>query len=221
MALPIHRLSTRVGRSFLVEHGGVLTLVDTGTEKDPPRIRRALEQLGRKPEDVKQILLTHSHGDHSGGARAMRELCQAPVFAGAADVDAIAGREPYVMAPAAWGRVLYSNRLKDYPRFEVDRAVEERAEVDGGLEMIPAPGHTPGHMAVWAPELNALFCGDSVWNIGGVRPSWKAFSWDWDLNRESVRHLAELPAESLWLGHGLTVRRDGRSRLRSITRQVG
>ena len=216
MALPIHRLFTRVGRSFLIEHRGVLTLVDTGTEKDPPRIRNALERLGKKPGDVRQILVTHSHGDHAGGAKAMRELCEAPVFAGAADVDVIAGHEPYVMAPAAIGRVLYSNRLKNYPRFEVDHAVDGRTEVASGLEMIPVPGHTPGHMAVWAPDLQALFVGDSVWNLAGLRPSWKAFTWNWDLNRESVRALMDLPSESLWFGHGLTVPRGGKTRLRSL-----
>ncbi len=120
------------------------------------------------------------------------------------------------MAPAAWGRALYSNRLKGYPRFEVDRAVDDRTEVDGGLDMIPAPGHTPGHMAVWAPDLQALFVGDSVWNVTDLRPSWKAFTWNWDLNRESVRTLADLPSESLWGGHGCTVRRNGHSRLRSL-----
>ena len=217
MALPIHRLFTRVGRSFLVEHRGVLTLVDTGTKKDAPRIQRALEKLGRRPEDVKQILVTHSHGDHAGGANAMRDLCEAPVLASAKDAEVIAGREPYVVAPAAWGRVLYSNRLDDYPRFEVDQRLDDRTQVDGGLEMIPAPGHTPGHMAVWAPDLQALFCGDSVWNIGGLRPSWKSFTWDWDLNQESVRRLMDLPSESLWLGHGLTVDRDGAERLRGMT----
>lgn len=217
MSLPVHRLFTRVGRSFLVENRGVLTLVDTGTEKDPPRIRRALEKLGKKPDDVKQILLSHGHGDHAGGAKAMRELSGAPVFAGAADVDVIAGREPYVMAPAALGRVLYSNRLKDYPRFEVDHPVDDRTEVEGGLEMIPVPGHTPGHMAVWAPDLQALFVGDSVWNLSGLRPSWKAFTWNWELNRESVRTLTDLPSESLWFGHGFAIQRDGRSRLRSIS----
>lgn len=217
MSLPIHRLFTRIGRSFLVEHRGVLTLVDTGTEKDPPRIRRAIESVGRKPDDVKQILVTHSHGDHAGGAKAMRELCEAPVFAGAADVDGIAGREPYVMAAAAWGRVLYSNRLKGYPRFEVDHGVDDRTEVESGLEMIPVPGHTPGHMAVWAPDLQALFCGDSVWNIGGIRPSWKAITWNWEMNKESLQELTDLPSESLWFGHGFTIRRDGRSRLRSLS----
>jgi glyoxylase-like metal-dependent hydrolase (beta-lactamase superfamily II) len=216
VSLPIHRLFTRVGRSFLVEHRGVLTLIDTGTEKDPPRILRAIEKLGRRPEDVKQILLSHGHGDHAGGAKTMRELTGAPVFAGAEDVDVIAGRQPYVMAPAAWGRALYSNRLKDYPRFEVDHALEDLTEVESGLEMIPVPGHTPGHMAVWAPDLQALFVGDSVWNLSGLRPSWKAFTWNWEMNVESLRELTALPSESLWFGHGFTIQRNGRSRLRSL-----
>jgi len=216
VSLPVHRLFTRVGRSFLVEHRGVLSLVDTGTMKDPPRILSALEKLGRKPEDVRQILLTHGHGDHAGGAWGMREPCDAPVFSSAVDAEVIAGREPYVMAPAALGRALYSNRLKDYPRFEVDHKLDDRTEVQGGLEMIPAPGHTPGHMAVWAPDLQALFVGDSVWNLPSLRESWKAFTWNRELNHESVRRLADLPSESLWFGHGFTIERGGQARLRGI-----
>ena len=217
MSLPVHRLFTRVGRSFLVDHRGVLSLVDTGTEKDPPRILRALEKLGRKPEDVRQILLTHGHGDHAGGAKAMKESTGAPVLAGAADREVIAGREPYPPAAAAWGRVLYTNRLKDYPRFEIDHGVADRIEVEGGLEMIPTPGHTDGHMTIWAPDLQALFLGDSVWNIAGLRECWRAFNPDPQTNHEGVRKLADLPSESLWFGHGFTIQRNGRSRLRSLS----
>ena len=218
MSLPVHRLFTRVGRSFLVEHRGVLSLVDAGTEKDPPRILRALEKLGRKPEDVKQILISHGHGDHAGGAKEMHELTGAPVFAGAGDRDVIAGRAPYPPAMAIWARALYTNRLKDYPRFEIDHALNDRTEVEGGLEMIPAPGHTDGHMAVWAPDLKALFLGDSVWHITDLRETWKAFNPDPEANHETVRRLADLPSQSLWFGHGRTIQRDGRRRLLSLTR---
>lgn len=218
MGLPVHRLFTRVGRSFLVEHRGVLTLIDTGTRKDGPRIARALERIGRKPKDVGQILLTHAHGDHAGGAKGMRELTGAPVFAGAADAEVIAGRAPYPPAMAAWGRLLYTRRLNGYPRFEVDHPLTDRTEVDGGLEMIPAPGHTEGHMAVWAPDLEALFVGDAVWNLATLRESWKAFTPDREANHDSVRKLADLPSQSLWFGHGFTIRRAGRDRLRGLAR---
>ena len=215
MTLPVHRLPTRVGRSFLLEHRGVLTLVDTGTEMEAGKILRAIRKVDRRPEDVRQIVVTHSHGDHAGAARQLREVCEAPVYAGARDVDTIAGRAPYAMSRAAWGRASYG-WLAKYPRFEVDHAVDDRVEIHGGLELIPTPGHTLGHISVWAPDVEALFVGDAVWNIPNVRPSWKAFTQDPDASTESLRRLADLPAETLLFGHGLTVRRGGRDRLRRI-----
>jgi glyoxylase-like metal-dependent hydrolase (beta-lactamase superfamily II) len=195
----------------------VLTLVDAGTRNDAGRIAAALRRLGRHPEDVRQIVLTHGHGDHAGGARAARELCDAPVIAGAMDAEVIAGRAPYPMAPARWGRALYG-RLQRYPRFEVDHPLDAALEIEGGLRVIPAPGHTAGHMVVHAPELEALFVGDAVWNLAGFRPSWEAFTQDRERNRETVRQLADLPVEALYFGHGITIRRDGRRRLRSLVR---
>ncbi len=147
----------------------------------------------------------------------MRKLCDAPVIAGAADAEVIAGREPYAFAPAAWARGVYG-RLARYPRFEVDHPVEGTEEIEGGLRVIPAPGHTAGHQVVLAPDLQALFVGDAVWNVTGMRPSWEAFTQDPERNRETVRELADLPVEALYFGHGPIVRRDGRRKLRSLGR---
>ena len=215
MALPVHKLPTRVGRSFLVEHRGILTLVDAGTRNEPEKIARAIRALGRKPEDVRQIVLSHGHGDHAGGAARMRQLCEAPVYCGAGDADVIAGQRPYDMARAAWGRAMYG-WLARYPRFEVDHAVDERTEIDGGLEIVPAPGHTRGHIAVWAPDHQALLVGDAVWRLGRLTDSWKAFTQDREQSAETVRLLADLPSQSLFFGHGTTLRRGGRDRLRKL-----
>ncbi|HWC32421.1 MAG TPA: MBL fold metallo-hydrolase, partial [Actinomycetota bacterium] len=97
-----------VGRAFLVEHRGVVTLVDTGTWMSERRIAAAFERMGRRPTDVRQIVISHSHGDHVGGAASLRETCQAPVSVGAADAPVIEGREPYAYAPATWARASYS-----------------------------------------------------------------------------------------------------------------
>ena len=204
-----------VGRAFLVEHRGVLTLVDTGSAGSARRVLTALEAVGRAPDDVRQIVLTHSHGDHAGEGARLRELTGAPVLAGAADVEAIAGRAPYAHAPRAWGRAVYG-WLARFPRFEVDRGVTERTEIDGGLVVLPAPGHTAGHLAVWAPDDRALMAGDAVWNVAGFRPSWRAFTQDPERNRETVRELADLPSESVFTGHGPPIRRGGRSHLRAL-----
>lgn len=215
MPLPIQPILGRAGRAFLVEHGGVLSLVDTGGPGSWGSIRKALDRAGRRPEEIRQVLITHCHGDHTGtGARLQRDF-GIPVVVGAADAGVVEGRDPYPMAPAAWGRATYG-WLSRFRRFEPDRAVEERTEVDGGLEMIPAPGHTAGHAVMWAPDLRALFMGDSVWQIGPLRPSWRSFTQDFERNLETLRVLADLPSEMLLLGHGGPVRSGGRDRLREL-----
>lgn len=166
---------------------------------------------------MRQIVLTHGHGDHAGGASDARKLCDAPVFAHAIDAEVIAGREPYAVAPAAWARGLYG-RLQRYPRFEVDHRVDGPEEIEGGLRVIPAPGHTAGHQVVLAPDIQALFVGDAVWNVAGFRPSWEAFTQDPGQNRETIRQLSDLPFEAVFFGHGPTIRKGGRRRLRSLVR---
>ncbi|MGH2739925.1 MAG: MBL fold metallo-hydrolase, partial [Actinomycetota bacterium] len=104
MPLPIHQILSRTGRSFLVEHGGALTLVDTGWRGSEKRILRALEKVGKKPDDIEQIVITHAHGDHSGTAKRMRELTDAPIVASAEDAAVMSGKEPYAYAPRAWAR---------------------------------------------------------------------------------------------------------------------
>jgi glyoxylase-like metal-dependent hydrolase (beta-lactamase superfamily II) len=215
--LPIQPILGRIGRCFLVEHRGVLSLVDTGGAGSERRIWRGLRRAGKGPADVRQILLTHCHGDHAGTAARLRDEMGAPVVVHAADAGVVAGRDPYPFAPSAWGHAAYG-WLSRYRRFEPDHLVDGRAELDGGLEMIPAPGHTDGHAAVWAPDLRALFLGDAVWQIGPLRPSWMAFTRDWERNLDSIRSLADLPSEALFLGHGSPVRRSGRDRLRSLVR---
>lgn len=204
-----------VGRAYLVEHGGVLTLVDTGTWMSEGRIAAALQRIGRRPTDIRQIVVSHSHGDHAGGASRLRELCEAPVIVGAADAPVIEGREPYRHAPAAWGRAAYG-WLDRFPRYRPDRTIAAEEELEGGLHAIPAPGHTPGHLAFYAPQLRVLFTGDSVWNLGTVRLDWKSFCHDPERNVETVRRLAELPFDAAFVGHGPPIRRDARERLRSL-----
>lgn len=195
----------------------MLTLIDSGAHGSMRRILRALVRDGRKPEDVRQILLTHSHGDHSGEAKAFRERWGTRIVAGAADVPVLEGREPYVGPRTWWGKLGYG-WLRRFPRFSPDVAAEGRTEVGGGLVLLPAPGHTPGHMVVYAPDHRALFLGDAVLNIGQLRASWPTFTWDPVRNLESIRELSDVPAEALFLGHGGPIRRDGQARLRALVR---
>src|SRR5660397_84841 len=56
---------------FLIEAGDGLVLVDAGLRHSPPRITEAIYSLGRLPQDVVAIVVTHAHRDHAGGLAEM------------------------------------------------------------------------------------------------------------------------------------------------------
>ena len=213
----IEPVRSKTGRAYVVEHRGILTLVDTGYTGSLPRIGEAVRRMGRSLEDIRQVVLTHCHGDHAGEAARLRDALGLRVVAGAGDVGVLEGREPYPFGPSPLVRAAYGF-LHRYRRFAPDVVLTEQTELDGGLAVIPAPGHTVGHMAVWAPEHRALFAGDAAWNLGWLRTDWTSFSQDPARSRETLRELAALRPESLWVGHGPPVRRGAADRLRDLLR---
>jgi glyoxylase-like metal-dependent hydrolase (beta-lactamase superfamily II) len=212
-------LGSRWGVSavYLVEHHGVLSLVDTGSPGCAERVVGALGEMGRRPEDLRQIVLTHCHGDHAGDAKRLAELTGATVVAGDADADVIEGNAPYPAPREPISRALY-RRFERFSRFPVRRRISGEEDLDGGLRAIPAPGHTLGHIAVFAPDLSALFVGDAVWHLGPLRPSWRRFTQDIERNADSVRHLAGVAADRVLLGHGPSISGD---RLRALATNLG
>lgn len=201
---------------YLFEHRGVLSLVDTGTRGTGARVLKAIEKLGRKPEDLRQIVLSHGHGDHSGDAKAIRDATGATIVIGAEDAPVVSGDAPYPY-PRMGMKAIYGH-LARFERFQPDVLISQRTELDGGLVAIPAPGHTDGHIAVWAPDLQALFVADAVWHLGPLAKSWGPFTSNPEANVDTVRRLADEPAEQLFFGHGPAVHKDGRDRLKKLAR---
>jgi glyoxylase-like metal-dependent hydrolase (beta-lactamase superfamily II) len=141
--------------AFLVRHADDLVLVDTGIGHfgRPPydvagRIDEELRAVGAAAEDVSDVVLTHLHADHSGGA------CRPdgkPRFPNAR----------HHVHPDDW-RFFGKERTPDdfTGRFAME-AIEraglldlERADHDvgPGLHLEHAPGHTPGHRVVRADD---------------------------------------------------------------------
>jgi len=73
--------------------GDRLALVDAGLLATWPAVVQVIEEIGRRPDDVDVIALTHAHFDHIGfAARAQREL-DVPVWVH--EDDAYAAAHPY------------------------------------------------------------------------------------------------------------------------------
>lgn len=125
-------------------------LLDTGFEDTVPIILRGVAQLGFKPEDIKLILSSHAHIDHTGGHARMKQATGAAVVASAGDARLLesGGADDFL----TWPR----DTLR-YAPVKVDRIIADREVVSlGGVNLTAhlTPGHTIG-ATTWTMELGA------------------------------------------------------------------
>ena len=67
--------------AYLLDDGNGLTLVDTLFDSHAGRILAQLQAIGKTPQDIRHIILTHAHRSHLGGLARLKELTGAPIYA--------------------------------------------------------------------------------------------------------------------------------------------
>ena len=125
-------------------------IVDPGDEIS--RIHRRLGELGLK---LKQILITHAHIDHVGGALKLKALTGAPIYLNEGDVPLL----QMMSMQAAWLGI-------ETP----ETAPPDEGLVDGkqvGLEnyraqVIHTPGHTQGSVCLHFAPMKMVLAGDTL-----------------------------------------------------------
>ena len=195
--------------AFLLDDGNGLTLIDTLFDVDAHRILAQVQALGKTAQDIKHIVLTHAHRSHLGGVARLKELTGAPVYAHEWEADIISGDRraqpvsilpypPYRVYPLQIG--LNLDIAKHVP-IQVDHFVHEGDRI-GPIQVLFAPGHSPGHLAFYWSERRALVAGDAVCTWPTFMLGWKGFMLNEKQHQVSLRRLAELDAEVLCVGHG-------------------
>lgn len=178
--------------TYVVGHGDV-AVIDPGPES-PAHIAAILAALAS--ETISRIFVTHTHRDHSPGARLLRDATGAPILGCSLPVPARPPRGREADAVAASTDLAY----------RPDRVLEDGEVVDCAgfsLEAIATPGHTMNHLAFALARERALFSGDHVmaWSTTVVAPpsgSMAAFM-------ESLAKLRRRDDAILWPGHGPAV----------------
>ena len=172
--------------AYVLVRGSEAAVVDTGTPGSAADIGAALQTLGVGWDEVRHVILTHSHGDHVGGlGEVLGEAPTAMTYAGEGDIDAISSPNPLT-------------------------AVGDGDEVLG-LEVIETPGHTPGSISVLDTGIGLLVAGDALntdaagTTVTGPNPD---FSSDMVTANASVAKLAQFEFDSLAVGHGNPVLSD-------------
>jgi hydroxyacylglutathione hydrolase len=130
------------------------------------------------------------------------ERYDVPLWAGSRDVEAIETARP-VPAPGRLPALLAKMPMPDpHP---VARGLAEGDEV-AGFTVLDAPGHSPGHIALWRDHDGVLICGDVFFNVLRPGPPPRFLTHDAERNRESMRRLAELRPRLVLFGHGRPLR---------------
>jgi len=149
---------------LLVDDAGA-TLIDTGLLGVPALVERKLAALGLAMTDLKHILLTHGHLDHTGGLHALKKRSDATVHAHPDEQDHIDGTYPYrgVTKLCGWMEA-FGRMCIGYRAVTIDEplADEDVLPMWGGLRVVHLPGHTVGHCGLYSERHDVLFCGDLV-----------------------------------------------------------
>lgn len=141
--------------AFLVNTGEQLVLIDAGAAKlFGPTLGNLLVNLaasGYRPEQIDAILITHMHPDHIGGlvADGKNVFPNAVLFADQRDADYWLSAAELQKAPAASKGFFQAATMTvgAYAAAGRFRPVKSPALLFPGVRAIPAPGHTPGHIA--------------------------------------------------------------------------
>jgi glyoxylase-like metal-dependent hydrolase (beta-lactamase superfamily II) len=194
----------RFVNAYLVREEDGFTLVDTGLGGAASALLAIARRSGA---EVRRIALTHGHQDHAGSLDALRKRLGAEVEISMSDLDA---RE------CAGEHVIEGKRRGSWAKLETKPDVRlTGGERIGSLEVIPSPGHTPGHLAFIDVRDRTLFAGDTFttyWRTEipnrAAQPFPLAAMGTQDRARivDAARALRALDPSVLLVGHGPAVR---------------
>jgi glyoxylase-like metal-dependent hydrolase (beta-lactamase superfamily II) len=209
MPVPVVVNRLKFVNSWLVREDDGLTLVDANIGGTADRILAKAAQLGAP---IRRIVITHAHPDHVGS------------------LDALAAKLPgvEVLISGRDARLLAGDESRDphEPEGKLRGAKAETTptghlvpgERVGSLEVVAAPGHTPGHVALLDTRDRTLYCGDAYSTYIRVAttaepklptPLPSLFTWHRPTEIASARALRALEPARLAPGHGQLVEAPG------------
>ena len=160
---------------LFVEDKDDLTLVDPAFLTQLPILENYLLDIGYDIKNVKRIILTHVHIDHSQAANEVKRKSGAKIYSHWIEAGYLSHNPTYMGPPSARETVEKLENLgvsmeelkKEYGSFEVEPInVDEQVsdgDMIGSLKVIHTPGHTPGHISLYYEKDKLLLGADSIY----------------------------------------------------------
>lgn len=147
--------------AFIIINDLQICLIDTGVSSSHQLIFDYIRQIGRKPEEISTIILTHSHPDHIGSSRSIKELTGCRVIAHSGEKEWIENVDKqFADRPVPGFHSLVVGSVT------IDRTVDEGELIELGdnlhLSVIHTPGHSKGSISLYLETDQVLFVGDVV-----------------------------------------------------------
>jgi glyoxylase-like metal-dependent hydrolase (beta-lactamase superfamily II) len=198
-------------------------LIDCGM--DTPQSLAALEaglgEIGIGWRDLRIVLLTHMHPDHIGLSQRLRELSGAEFLMHEAEAEHLDSLEdegrrlPYLHSAYTLGGVpadmqsrmdeAFSFLRQSLHAVRPDRLLkggERLPSVIGPLTVLLTPGHSPGHVCLYAEESKTLFSGDHILNEITPNIAWHPERDALGDYLASLERIGELEIERIFPAHG-------------------
>ncbi|MBM9506602.1 MBL fold metallo-hydrolase [Actinacidiphila acididurans] len=233
----VDRLGDHLVNFYLVDDPDGLVLIDSGLPAHLGQLRDHLAACGHTLSDVRAVLLTHGHPDHTGLAHSLKQS-GADIWVHQRDADILRDGPrsalrhakpersmlPYLLRhPASAATPLHLARkgaftARAVPDVRVLTDHQLLEDVPGTPRALALPGHTPGSTGYLFPERGLLFTGDALVTHDGLtgetgpRLVCRGFTHDGDAAMAALDRIDELPTTTLLLpGHGDPVTGDART----------
>ncbi|UOG41273.1 MBL fold metallo-hydrolase [Leptospira noguchii] len=161
-------ISPGIACAYLVVENGEATFVENNTNHSIPILLEELRKVGRKPEDVKYIIITHVHLDHAGGTGLLAKHCpNATILAHPKAAKHLIHPERLIQSSIqVYGeenfKKLYGEILP-VPQERV-KCPEDEEEIRWGNRIFKfyyTKGHANHHFCIYDSLSNGIFTGDS------------------------------------------------------------
>ena len=211
-------LQTETIHPVLLRDEQDLILIDCGYPHFLAQLKVAAEEKGVDLDTLTKVIITHHDHDHIGALREIREAYP--------NIEIYASEEqaPYIRGEKKSLRLLQAEAGYDsLPENEKEEAkllmrmfeAVESAPVDcileyeepypwcGGVQIIPTPGHMPGHISVYLEAFKTLVSGDAiVLRKDRLSYSDPSFSLDHEAAKGAVKAFLDLDIETIACYHG-------------------
>lgn len=220
----------------LIKDNAELILIDCGYPGFLLRLEAAAARSGVRLDAITKLLLTHHDMDHMGSAAALkRKYPRMEIMAYEPEIPYITGSRKALrieQAEASLSQIPAEEKiavkqfigfLKTIEPVQVTRPLLEGELLPwcGGIEVVPTPGHTAGHISFYLPASQTLIAGDAVaitddGKLGLANPQ---YAEDLEEAVKSIDRLLNYRISQLICYHGGVYQGDAEAALRQLLRE--